>query len=216
MVNLKTLQLHGNGLGFINLSIFDDLPSLEHLTLHDNPWECTCAFGPAFQKFITNDFISEPRIISCKYFNLSDVFMQSAMTGPFVELKHATQVTLPLWEIDFSHCENSTTRTIHKKSNSVLGVIITVTVFVSIGCLGILIVRNLLLVKVWLYNRFGIHFRHEADDDEDKPYDVFIAHARNDDAFVIGSILPELEERQVSYKVTNMHFIVLQSSLRSK
>ena len=89
-------------------------------------------------------------------------------------------------------------------------------IFASVGCLGILIHRNRLLVKVGLYNRFGIHFQHEAEDDEDKPYDVFIAHARNDDAFVIGTILPELEEREISYKVTNMHIIVLQSLSRSK
>ena len=87
MVQLNTLQLHGNSLSFINLSIFDDLPSLKRLTLHDNPWNCSCEFGPDLRKFIMKRFISELKIIYCKHFDSNDVYMQSARGGPSVELR---------------------------------------------------------------------------------------------------------------------------------
>ena len=216
MVDLKIIWLHNNSLNFINLSIFEDLPSLEGLTLHDNPWDCNCAFGPAFQRFIANKFISDPRTISCKYINSSHVYMKSARTRSVVELRHAPLATLPVLDIDFSFCANITLRTIHQKSNSVAGLTIMAAIFVFVGCVAILFYSNRLLVRVCLYNRFGVHFHHEADDDEDKPYDVFLAHARNDDVFVIGNILPELEEREVSYKVGRMHIFKEGIMIRSR
>ena len=207
---LKTLWLHNNKLKSINFDIFDNLYLLNVLTLHGNPWECTCEFGPSFQKFITTrlSIISNAKSIYCKYSNLTNANMQSVIKTREVELNQEGMFSQPVLDIDFSFCENiSLTRIIHHRSGESLTGLITVTVlFLCIGCLSILVFKQRLLLRVWIYNKFGVHFHRESDDDEDKPYDVFLAHARDDDRFVIGSLLPELECSEAPYKVRNLHF----------
>ena len=69
--SLQWLRLHNNNLKVLDLSVFDSIPSLVNhgLSLHENPWECDCAFGPTFKRFIeqNNEIIFKPFSIKCTY-----------------------------------------------------------------------------------------------------------------------------------------------------
>ena len=53
--------------------------------------------------------------------------------------------------------------------------------------------KNRLLLREWAYNHFGARCCRRNEENEDKPYDVFLAHAREDDYFVVNDLLPGLE-----------------------
>ena len=195
---LTTLQLHRNYLRTINLAIFDDLPSLKNLTLYDNPWECDCKFAPEFKKFIISksNIIFRRFRIHCTNIGFTETEINRLINrSDGADSDPESLYKKPLVEIDFSFCKDEVI-----KHSIVVPVTLSV-LFVVMCSVGILAYMNRLLIIVWIYNKFGACFRHEDDDNEAKPYDVFIAHTAEDWKFVVTEILPELEETEPSYKV---------------
>ena len=195
--HLKTLWLHKNNLSTIDLGIFDDLPSLKNLTLFDNPWECDCQFAPVFKKFITakSNIIFRPFRIQCRHILFTKNERNRLIHSPDAASDPESLYKKPLVEIDFFFCKDEVI-----KHSIVVPVTLSV-LFVVICSVGILVYMNRLLIMVWIYNKFGARFHHEDDDNEAKPYDVFIAHTAEDEMFVVNAILPELEETEPAYKV---------------
>ena len=202
-MSLKTLKLHSNHFETIDLKVFDEMPSLMNISLYDNPWECDCTFAPEFKQFINSKrkIIQKPLDIFCIQNNFTKAEMYSFTHSPDNPLKPESFLTIPLVEIGFFFCKNVSE---HVKTEIKHSITIPVTlsaVFVLISLIGISVYMKRLLLRVWIYNKFGARFHHEDDDNEAKPYDVFIAHTAEDWMFVVNAILPELEETEPAYKV---------------
>ena len=201
--SLEWLMLHNNNLRVLNLSIFDDLPNLKNLSLHKNPWECECTYGPIFQTFIKENYriIYKPFSIYCTY---NGNFTQRQLIEKNVTYFNITRE--PILDIDFNFCHN---RTVHKTVEhryhlSVAGLATISTVFVFVAFIVILIYKHRLLLRVWAYNRFGARCHKENEENDDKPYDVFLAYALEDDNFVVNNLLQGLEEGPKSYAVRQL------------
>ena len=201
---LNTLHLNNNSLTWIDLTLFQETPSLKHLTLHGNPWKCDCTFGPAFKDFITVNakIIERPNTVMCMYSDDT----QSAITTT----AGGVLFTKPLLEEDFNNCRNSSQREIlkHVTKHSIIGAVSVAAILVALGCIGIGLYSNRLLIMIWAYTRFGARFHYEDEDNEAKPYDVFIAHTREDEMFIVQNLLPQLEEGPLSYKVNGLIVII--------
>ena len=174
LVSLKHLLLHKNNLSHLDVRLFDSLKSLQSISLHDNPCECDCTFGPEFQKWlvINTEGITNPRKITCRNIKSGNI---------------------SIMDIDFFYCH-------HPK---IIGGLVSLSaVFILIGLLIVIVYRNRLLIMVWAYNRYGVRFRREEEDNEGKPYDVFVANTPADELFVIEEMLPRLEDPDgLNYKV---------------
>ena len=199
---LTTLQLHRNHLKNIDLTMFVDMTQLKNLTLHGNPWHCDCTFGPSFKEFVTtgHDIVKKPGAIYCKDLDLKDTENNKIIKSQLNTSDHKSTIAIPLLKINFLFCGNVTKSTTITKQ-SIIGVASVVTISLGVGCIVILIFKKRLLLRVCIYNKFGARFHHEDDDNEAKPYDVFIAHAEEDERLVVEKFLTKLEGREPSYKV---------------
>ena len=200
--SLEWLMLHNNNLRVLNLSIFDDLPNLKNLSLHKNPWECDCTYGPIFQTFIKENrrVIYKPYSIYCTY---DENFTQTRqLIKKNVAYYNITRE--PILDLDFYYCHNRTIlRAVeHRYHLSVVGLATMSAVFVFVAFIVILIYKHRLLLRIWAYNRFGARCHKENEENDDKPYDVFLAYALDDDSFVVNTLLRGLETGPKSYAVS--------------
>ena len=202
--SLEWLMLHNNNLRVLNLTLFDDLPNLKNLSLHKNPWECDCTYGPIFQTFIRekHGIIDKPFSIYCTY---NGNFAQTwQLIKKSVDYYNITRE--PILDIDFYFCHNKTVhKTVeHRYHLSVVGLATISAVFVFVAFTVILIYKHRLLLRVWAYNRFGARCHKENEENDDKPYDVFLAYALDDDYFVVNTLLQGLEKGPKSYAVRQL------------
>ena len=177
--SLEWLMLHNNDLTGLNLTILDNMPNLKKLSLHNNPWECDCIFGPTFQTFIRKN--------------------NKMIHEPFSIYCIVTKE--PILDINFHYCQ--------KLKHSVVGLATMSAVLVFVAFIVILIYKLRLLLRVWAYNRFGAPCHKEYEENDDKPYDVFLAYALDDDGFVVNTLLQGLEEGPKSYAVRQLYFIFM-------
>ena len=202
---LKTLKLHGNNLQYLNVSLFAIMNSLTEVTLSGNPWFCNCHFGPAFQKWLRNHqrIVTDIDYIYC----MNDLIYTpwevngQKTRGTRREFINSTLMNAPLIYIDFSNICNNVSTIEYRYINSITGITSLAAAFGIFMLIVIVVHKNLLLIKVWVYNRFGVRFHHEENDNAEKPYDVFVTYARQDESFVVQHLLPELEEGDMSYRV---------------
>ena len=201
--SIQTLTLHNNNLQTVNFTIFERMLSLKFLSLYGNSWKCDCTFGPELQTFVRQniDIIYNARLIYCTYQKPSD--LDGNPNTSVMQTNMDMSATESILNIDFDFCKNATVhRSIkHRKVVSVEGLVSMGAVFVCITCIVILIHRNRLFLQIWAYNRFGARCHHEDEDNVNKPYDVFIAYAIEDDRFVVLDLLPGLEQGPKQYSV---------------
>ena len=77
--------------------------------------------------------------------------------------------------MDFFICRNETETIEHRYHISLVASM--AAVFVFIAMIILLIFKNRLLLRVCAYNKCGTRCHKEDNDNEDKPYDVFLAYA---------------------------------------
>ena len=135
-------------------------------------------------------------------YNITETFSTVNLTE--VITSKNTENHKAIVDIDFSVCKKPDFRTIiqHDKKQMTIGLVSLACAFTVVGILVVVIYCNRLLIKVWAYNRYGLRFKqHEDNENDQKPYDVYIAHARDDEFFVVKKLLAGLEEGDSSYKV---------------
>ena len=185
LYNINSLSLQNNKLTHLNYSNFEKLNRLEDLSLHGNPWYCDCTFGHGFQEWlIATEYIPEKGKISCEKI----IEKSGRMIG-------TVNVMTPLIQIDFSFCIEP------DKTETTVAVVSTTLTFLVLGIVTIICFKNRLLFMILAYNHFGLRFKNEDEDDEERPYDVYIAQSKQDDHFVVHQLLPGLEQGQMPYKV---------------
>ena len=197
LYDIKTIFLHGNNLRNIDLQLFHNITSLEELTLYNNSWDCGCEFGPYFKNWLLSNlhFISDIGRIYCGEehgYEYAKSGLVSNQTRSPNEVGHA----IPIVEIDFSFCIKPS------KRDLIVAVSTISAVFVILSTIVVTCYANRLLLMVWVYNKYGLRFKHEDDENAEKPYDVFIANAPADERFVIEEMLPGLEDNANPYKVS--------------
>lgn len=223
---LKILRLDNNQLVRID---FANIPiSVNDLRLSENPWDCACDLFEQFKGYLSREIVRDKYRVKCfkthpivdddglkkgtnstasivlnGYVNDEEglVIINANITSVCAasELMHNASIV---------GGANSTKAILgHRPLDHYLPMLITVLS----GLLLIVVVSLLVFIfrqemKVWLHSRFGVRLFHRdttAIDkhERDKLFDAFVSYSSKDEAFVVETLAPVLENGDPQYKL---------------
>ncbi|XP_014203428.1 protein toll [Copidosoma floridanum] len=174
--NLKTLILEANNLTSIDSKILERLSNsskITKLTLHDNPWRCSCEARDLLN-FVHSNFLDMPELLNI------------TCSGSRVPLSNLTLTEL---------CPAS--------NRAIIVICaLTSTFALLLGCAAALYFRFQRQIKIWLYSKnLCLCLVAEEEIDKDKTYDAFISYSHKDEEFVVKELVARLEEGPRPYKL---------------
>lgn len=211
LTQLNELYLQNNFISYIGNSTFSTLRSLKHLridgnrlidfsiwsltynrhlnaiALGNNLWSCKCRYLQRFTAFISDNVL--------KITDIADVWCwNSAQTPQKKELNLNGTICSDYYAGD-SVIDNMLV------SNYMPMMVTTLTGFMLIMLVILVIFLFRDTIRIWLYTRCGIRLFPftGAYDDTDKLYDAYVCYSPKDDDFVIQTLAAELENGNPSY-----------------
>ncbi|XP_026319023.1 toll-like receptor 7 [Hyposmocoma kahamanoa] len=184
---LKKLRMDGNRLIDFSIWSLTYNRNLNAIALGNNMWSCKCRYLQRFTAFISDNV---PKII-----DLADVWCwNSAQTPQKKELNFNGTICSDYYAGD-SVIDNMLV------SNYMPMMVTTLTGFMLIMLVILVIFLFRDTIRIWLYTRCGIRLFPftGAYDDTDKLYDAYVCYSPKDDDFVIQTLAAELENGNPSY-----------------
>ena len=190
LVSLEELHLNGNQLS--NYPVWDliVLPSLSHVTVSDNEWNCNCDFVHKFQEFSrSTDLVADYNNVQCQ--SLEDNSLS----------RFSENVT----------CSDALA-VIYQKGHGWLNphlvpiFVVVTAICIVIACISVMLFVFRTPLRVWLHSKYGIRVLDPVGkSSQDKLYDAFVSYSHKDDDFVQQIIVPQLEHSDPSYKLCLQH-----------
>lgn len=192
LVSIRRLALNDN-----HLTAFPVWKSLKHLeglqdvSLSDNPWSCDCDFVDQYREWLQE--------FSSKVTDVNDLFCK---------YDDNSTSTVPLIAFNEANCYSG------QRANSFLeSKYFPVAVSVSSVIVFLIISVALLFVyrremQVLIYSRYGVRiFSRNVDDDNDadKIFDGFVSYSHDDEEFVMGQLVPKLEDMDPPFRICLHH-----------
>lgn len=185
--SLKNLRLDGNRLIDFSIWSLTYNRNLNAVALGNNLWSCKCRYLQRFTAFISDNV---PKIT-----DIADVWCwNSAQTPQKKELNLNGTICSDYYAGD-SVIDNMLV------SNYMPMMVTTLTGFMLIMLVILVIFLFRDTIRIWLYTRCGIRLFPftGAYDDTDKLYDAYVCYSPKDDDFVIQTLAAELENGNPSY-----------------
>lgn len=182
--SLKTLRLDGNRLVDFSVWILSNNRNLNALSIGNNMWSCKCRY---LQKFTT--FISEnvPKII-----DISDLWCWNPESSNKRELNLNGTVCSDYFSgdtvVDNMLVYNYMPMMVSTLSGFMLIILVILLIFLFRDS-----------IRIWLYSSCGIRLFSGPYEDTEKLYDAYICYSPKDDDFVIQTLAAELENGNPSY-----------------
>ncbi|KAF6211732.1 hypothetical protein GE061_012247 [Apolygus lucorum] len=217
--HLRELYLQGNLIQTINNLTFTPLKSLEilrldnnrivsfsvtqlnlnsylvDLSLGNNQWSCKCKFLQEFQAWISDN--------RRKVVDTDDLWCYGNETKP----PHRRLIDTNSTVCSDYYAGNSMIQNIIV-SDYLPMVIVTLSAFVIVIFLTIIMFIFRDPLRVWLYSRYGVrlfHFKAASakhyGEDREKLYDGYVVYSPKDEEFVLQSIVAELEHGNPSFQL---------------
>uniref|UniRef100_T1ILV0 TIR domain-containing protein n=1 Tax=Strigamia maritima TaxID=126957 RepID=T1ILV0_STRMM len=169
---LKILSLHKNKLS--QPQLWTVAHNLSEITFSQNPFICTCNFVIPLQQWVgqTQDI---------QFQDVANTYCNDELHTPIMQYNDST-----CYEIEV----------IKEKKISLLVIIApTVSIFLFLSILSILLYLYRLEMKVWLYSRYGVRlFYTNKDADKGKVFHAFISYANEDGHWIAGTLVPQLTD----------------------
>ncbi|XP_044730694.1 protein toll-like [Chrysoperla carnea] len=170
---LRVIKLHSNRFERINITLLQNLSNLKNITLHNNPWMCTCK---------NVDFMSYIQKQAAIIDNISNILCDQTA------FYNITKNDL---------CENSTVALVGITSFFIIFTLTTTTLLIAFyhnqDAIRVWCYKHKVFLW-WVYKK-------ENDMDKDKKYDAFVCHAHQDEDFVTQQLIPNLEECESPFKL---------------
>lgn len=185
--SLKTLRIDGNRLIDFSIWSLTYNRNLNAIALGNNLWSCKCRYLQRFTAFISDNV---PKIT-----DIADAWCwNSAQTPQKKELNLNGTICSDYYAGD-SVIDNMLV------SNYMPMMVTTLTGFMLIMLVILVIFLFRDTIRIWLYTRCGIRLFPftGAYDDTDKLYDAYVCYSPKDDDFVIQTLAAELENGNPSY-----------------
>lgn len=185
--SLKNLRIDGNRLIDFSIWSLTYNRNLNAIALGNNLWSCKCRYLQRFTAFISDNV---PKIT-----DIADVWCwNSAQTPQKKELNLNGTICSDYYAGD-SVIDNMLV------SNYMPMMVTTLTGFMLIMLVILVIFLFRDTIRIWLYTRCGIRLFPftGAYDDTDKLYDAYVCYSPKDDDFVIQTLAAELENGNPSY-----------------
>ncbi|XP_054270602.1 toll-like receptor 7 [Macrosteles quadrilineatus] len=193
--SLEVLRLDGNRLATFPVWQLTLNSYLVEISLANNQWSCRCRFLQELQLWVSDNWH--------KVIDSDAIFCLSNDTKP----PHRRRV-------DF----NNTACSDYYSGNSVIQslivsdylpmMIVTLSAFIIVILLAIIMFIFRDPVRIWLYSRYGIRlFSFKAasakyyGEDREKLYDGYVVYSPKDEEFVLQSIVAELEHGNPSFQL---------------
>lgn len=185
--SLKNLRIDGNRLIDFSIWSLTYNRNLNAIALGNNLWSCKCRYLQRFTAFISDNVL--------KITDIADVWCwNSAQTPQKKELNLNGTICSDYYAGD-SVIDNMLV------SNYMPMMVTTLTGFMLIMLVILVIFLFRDTIRIWLYTRCGIRLFPftGAYDDTDKLYDAYVCYSPKDDDFVIQTLAAELENGNPSY-----------------
>ncbi|CAL8312903.1 unnamed protein product [Merluccius merluccius] len=169
LTELKFLQVRKNAFSVIREPVMKSLPAIAYLDMQGNGFTCDCD-NAWFIRWVTNNNQTQ----------VSDAYNFECNYPPNLKGKKLLDIDVHSCTVDLGFvCYIST----------MCAVIMTIAVTFTHHFLQWHLVYAYYLLRVFLYNK-----KHK--DDRAYQYDAFISYNANDERWVLGELLPKLEDEQ--------------------
>lgn len=193
--SLEILRLDGNRLVTFPVWQLTLNSYLVEISLGNNQWSCRCKFLQELQLWVSDN--------SHKVIDSDDIWCYSNDTKP----PHRRPVDFNNTACSDYYSGSSVIQSIIV-SDYLPMMIVTLSAFLIVILLTIIMFIFRDPVRVWLYSRYGIrlfHFKAASakhyGEDREKLYDGYVVYSPKDEEFVLQSIVAELEHGNPSFQL---------------
>ncbi|XP_063234837.1 toll-like receptor 7 [Bacillus rossius redtenbacheri] len=193
--SLEVLRLDGNRLATFPVWQLNLNGHLAELSLGNNPWSCRCKFLQELQVWVADN--------ARKVVDGDDIWCYNNETRP----PQRREVDLNNTACSDYYAGGSVIQSIIV-SDYLPMVVITLSAFLLVAVLTVLMFVFREPMRVWAYSRYGVRlFRFKAAgskhcaEDREKLYDGYVCYSPKDEEFVLQSIVAELEHGSPSFQL---------------